>query len=206
MRTTIAPAASLRSRQGQRQIRGAGLCIVGLSVAVLGLFSAAAHAQDGVATYESPINGFSFQYPADWQIGPIPVEVSTGNVIERVGLSAPDGAIGLISVIQLNARLSDADVPVLKFELDTAFEAGAAQVGGEVVLGEIFDATDFGLRYLFAYQINFPRDGRVIASRQYAFVLADRQYNIALEADEAGHERHQGVLEGILRSFWVDER
>src|SRR5581483_2424767 len=111
-----------------------------------------------VARYQSTDNGFSFEYPAEWELTPIPVAVSSGNVIESVTMRSPDGAVALINVIQLNQRIPATSVPSVKPELDAVMQAAASQLAGKVVQNDIFDATDYGLPWAFAYQIDYPSE------------------------------------------------
>jgi hypothetical protein len=159
-----------------------------------------------LATYESPLNGFSFDYPAHWQVGTVPMQVSRGENVERVAVVAPDGTIAQVTVTQLARRISDADVPVLKLEFDNVMQYLAEQIGGEVVHAELMDGSEYGRRYIFAYQIDYPRQSQTIESRHYSFMEADRQYSVVMEADASRQMAHAGVLEDMLASFTVEPR
>jgi hypothetical protein len=172
---------------------------------LLASLSGAVHAQEP-ATYESSLNGFSFAYPLHWEIVPVGMQVSTGENVERVAVRAPDGTIAQVSVTQLARTLTDAEMPVVKIEFDNVMQYLAEQIGGEVVHDELMDGSEYGRTYVFAYQIDYPRQSGTIESRHYSFIEADRQYSIVMEADASRQMRHAGILEEILSSFAVEPR
>ena len=160
-----------------------------------------------LATYESPTNGFSFQYPTSWRTAPAEVEVSIGNTIERVAYVSPDQAVILIvSVTQLNARVSEAEVPRFKSEFDSVMQQIAQQVGGTLVQSDLVDGSDVGRRHLFVVQFEYEELGDTIQSRQYHFFEADRQYTIVLEGEAEDQDVHAETFDGVLSSFTVQPR
>jgi hypothetical protein len=160
-----------------------------------------------LATYQSPNNGFSFQYPTGWRSVSPELEVSIGNTVERVAFATPDdAAILIVTVTQLTGRVSDADIPGLKPEFDAVMQRVADLAEGTVLESELIDGSDVGRRHLFVVVFEYEDLGDVIQSRQYSFFEADRQYTIVLEAEAPDQEVYAGALDGVLSSFRVDAR
>jgi hypothetical protein len=175
-------------------------------VSVVLLASVPAGAQE-LTTYTSSLNGFSFGYPADWQTGPVTMGVTAGETIERIGVQAPDrSAIIVVTVSQLTRRVSDADIPSLKPEVDGMMRQAASALHGELIHSDLINGSAYGRRYLLVFELDYPEGRQITRSRQYSFFEADRQYTAVLEATVENQTRYAGLLEAILGSFVVQPR
>ncbi|MBI4318117.1 MAG: hypothetical protein HY675_06480 [Chloroflexi bacterium] len=190
--------------------RKIGAVLVPALIALMALFptwaevgmprAVAAAATVPMSHFESRDNGFGFDYPADWRsVNPSSFAATAGSsALEDILLQTPDDARVLVSVYQLNTRIGDDELPLVKDQLDNVMSAVAGQLGGSITYAQDFR---IGPHRGFEYWVQFERDGQAMESRQRNLFVDDRQYVVALETDAAGQTRYAGAVEQLVASF-----
>ena len=185
-------------------------------VLVLVVLLAAGCGGDGDSTtggdnvYTDPDYGFSFVYPADWQLqeGDSSDVTAGGSATTSVGVFDPEGAVAddtfidlvQLSVYELNVAVEESMMPDIQAEVEqvlASLESQAADIQTVEALSEtkVGDVPGFEVTY------SFSKGAAPVTSTLYFLFDGDLEYQLTLQAATENWEKNAPIFEALVSSF-----
>ncbi len=157
-----------------------------------------ANASNTPGQYKSRNHGFAFRYPTAWKV--TKAQEGIGQEMEDI-LIQPEGVADAgmgITLRRLNMSIDNPVDPKIKKELDQALAGAAESIGGKVISSK---QSNIGKLRGFEYLLSYEVDGKPYRSKQFHFIVEDKQYAIRLETPQSNLNEYQKALTQVLRLF-----
>lgn len=164
----------------------------------------------GVKTYTSADYGFSFEYPAGWQLKEgTTAEVSSGSAAKSsVTAYDPKGAVAddtyidlvLASVYELNMTVDESMLPDIRAEVEGVLGDLESQAPDMQVVEALSDAKVGGIPG-FSITYSFDKGGEPTTSTLYFLFNGAVEYQLALQAATKNWEANTPVFKAVVSSF-----
>jgi hypothetical protein len=161
----------------------------------------------GSTTYVDPDYGFSFDYPAGWNLEKF--DAAQSNALRDIAVGDPDGASAggrgvdgvVISLRRLNQAVDESLLPDVKPELERLFTDMQSQNETWQTLEPLTQTTVAGLPG-YVTTASFDFDANTPAMTTY-YLLFDGQiqYFLVVQAAAENWEKDQGVFDALIASF-----
>jgi hypothetical protein len=164
-----------------------------------------------VLTYENADYGYSFEYPADWQLAEIDVAQSSsdGNLLGAVSVGDPNGAmvdatgldLVMLRVYQLNYAVDESMLPDILPEIESVL-ADLQSQDQSWKLEQALTETSVGGVPGYQTSFSFDWDADTPAKTTSYFLFAgDIEYQLVFQAASDNWEEDQAVFNAFLASF-----
>jgi hypothetical protein len=161
-------------------------------------------------TYTDDTYGYSFAYPASWDIQKeTDVEVTAGaSSAGGVGVFNPAGAkvgdiyidLMLVSVYKLNVTVDDSNLDEIKTEIEAVLESIESQGTDMQRVEPLAETTEAGMKgYKATY--TFSKDGAPCTSTLYFLFDGDMEYQLTTQAATENWEADQPIFDAMIASF-----
>jgi PsbP-like protein len=161
-------------------------------------------------TYKDAAYGYSFEYPASWQIqtGAGSDVTAGGTSAGGVGVFDPKGAktgstyvdLMLVSVYKLNATVNDSNLPQVKSEIETVLKSLESQATDMKQEKPLAQTTAAGMNgYDVTY--SFTKDGTPCTSTLYFLFDGNVEYQLTTQASNDNWATDQPIFDAMIASF-----
>ena len=193
-------------------IVSAMLVILALSLPACGSGGSATTAANAaeVKTYTDPDYGYSFAYPASWQIQQdTSVDVSAGGTVAgSVGVFDPEGAkagdtyidLMLVSVYKLTITVGDSNLAQIKSEIESVLQSLEGQ-GGDMKRERPLTETSAAGMTGYEVTYSFTKEGVPCTSTLYFLFNGNMEYQLTTQASTENWEADQPIFKAMISSF-----
>ncbi|MFH0916388.1 MAG: PsbP-related protein [bacterium] len=179
-----------------------------LSAAILA--GACGSPASGVKTYTDADYGYSFQYPASWEVqeGDSADVTAGGSAAGSVGVYDPDGAVAgdtyidlaQISVYKLNATIDDSMMPAIKTEVEAVLASLESQASDMKTVEALAETNTSGMSG-FKVTYSFSKNGAPTTSTLYFLFSGNIEYQLTLQAADTNWEAKRPAFDALVASF-----
>ncbi len=177
---------------------------------VVGCGDSGDSAASGAKVYTDPDYGFSFEYPANWQIqeGDSSDVTAGGSATTSVGVFDPEGAVAddtyvdlvQVSVYELNVAVDESMMPDIQAEVEqvlASLESQAANIETVEALSEttVGDVPGFKVTY------SFSKGDRPVTSTLYFLFDGGLEYQLTMQAATENWEKNTPIFDALVSSF-----
>ena len=161
-------------------------------------------------TYTDATYGFSFQYPATWQISDDTSTDATAGATAggRVAAYDPDGVSAndiyldllMVSTYKLTVTLTDADIPSLESEIRTVLDGLESQAVNLQVISPLAQ-TQIGSLLGYTAMYTFDKEGVPCTSTLYFLFKGDMEYMVTIQAADENWASNQDTFAAMVATF-----
>ena len=161
-------------------------------------------------TYTDSASGFSFKYPAAWDIdtGATTDAHSGGTSTSSVGAYDPNGTqaggvfidLMVVSTYKLNITVTDDLIPSLQSEIQTVLDGLEGQASSIQIVAPLAQTERAGLK---GYQVTytFDKDGVPATSTLYFLFKGDMEYQVSIQAATDHWDKDQAIFAAMVAGF-----
>jgi hypothetical protein len=162
--------------------------------------------------YTNEEHGFSFDYPAAWEIKDDLTEQTSagGNSIFSIGAFDPDGTVAndtlldgvVVNLYQLNVQVDDSNLADIRAEMEGML---AGMESSQEGLSTIAPLEDIKVGSLPGFKVTyaFPQEGVPLVSTLYFLFQDDVEYQVIVQSAEELWEDLQPNFDTVVKSFAV---
>ncbi len=164
----------------------------------------------GTKTYTDTDYGFSFDYPADWQLqeGDSSDVTAGGSAAKSVGVFDPEGAVAddtyidlaQVSVYELNLTVDESMMPEIQAEVEQVLASLESQATDMETIEALSEAKVAGMSG-FKVTYSFFKSGAPVTSTLYFLFSGDIEYQLTLQAATENWETNAPVFAALVASF-----
>jgi hypothetical protein len=164
----------------------------------------------GDKIYTDPDYGFSFGYPADWQLqqGDSSDVTAGGSATVSVGVFDPEGAVAddtyvdlaQVSVYELNVTVDESTMPEIQAEVEQVLGSLEDQTA-DIQIVEALSETEVGGMPGFEVTYSFSKGSAPVTSTLYFLFDGSIEYQLTLQASTDNWEKNTPVFEALVSSF-----
>lgn len=164
----------------------------------------------GTKTYTDADYGFSFEYPADWQLqeGDSSDVTAGGSATKSVGVFDPEGAVAddtyidlaQVSIYELNLTVDESMMPEIQAEVEQVLASLESQAT-DMETVEALSETKVGEAPGFKATYSFSKNGAPVTSTLYFLFSGDIEYQLTLQAASENWEANAPIFEAMVASF-----
>ena len=164
----------------------------------------------GALTYTDSTSGYTFHYPAAWQVDPGTTAgasagataTSSMGVYDPNGASATDGYIDLmlVSTYKLKVTVTDTVLAGLEGEIQTVVDSLTGQLADSQTVAPLAQTEAARMK---GYTLTFTatKDGVPITSTLYFLFKGDVEYQLTIQASTADWEKDKAIFAAMIASF-----
>jgi hypothetical protein len=161
-------------------------------------------------TYTDPKYGYTFQYPATWEIdsGTTTDVTAGGSATSGVGAFDPNGTVAngiyvdlmVVSTYELNITVTDSMIPGLESEIQGVLSSLQSQATDAQVVSPLAPTEAAGLKgYSVTY--TFTKDGVPTTSTLYFLFKGNLEYQLSTQASTVNWDKNQAIFAAMVASF-----
>ena len=161
-------------------------------------------------TYTDSKYGFTFQYPAAWQIdsGATTDATAGSSATRSVGAFDPSGALAnqtyvdlmVVSTYELNITVTDAMIPSLESEIQGVLSSLGNQTSDAQIISPLAPTEAAGLKgYIVTY--TFTKEGIPTTSTLYFLFKGNMEYQLSTQASTVNWDKNQAIFAAMVASF-----
>ena len=184
--------------------------LVCASLLLLAFMSACGSPATGVESYTSEDFGYSFAYPAAWELRKADsANVSAGGTAaDAVGVFNPEGAVAQdtyidlaqVTVYKLKEAVDASMMPQVRSEVEQVLASLESQAP-DMQTVEPLSETTLGGTSGFKVTYAFSQNGTPTTSTLYFLFFGDTEYQLTLQAATQNWGANQSVFTAFLASF-----
>jgi len=183
------------------------VCVLVLAAVIVGACGSTA---TGVKTYTDTDYGYSFEYPAGWQVqeGASADVTAGGSAAASVGVYDPKGAVAQdtyidlaeVSVYKLNVTIDDSMMPEVKSEVESVI-AGLESQASDMKTIEALAETTVGGMSGFKITYTFSKNAAPVTSTLYFLFSGAVEYQVTVQAADENWSAKKPAFDALLASF-----
>jgi PsbP-like protein len=160
--------------------------------------------------YTDPDFGFSFEYPADWQLqeGDSSDVTAGGSASTSVGVFDPEGAVAddtfidlvQISVYELNVTVDESVMPEIQGEVEQVIASLESQAADIQTLDPLSE-TKVGDMRGFEVTYSFSKGSAPVTSTLYFLFDGNLEYQFTAQSSTENWEENVPVFDALISSF-----
>ncbi len=161
-------------------------------------------------TYADTTYGFSFQYPATWEVsGDTSIDATAGaSASGEIAVFDPNGVssngiyldLMMVSTYPLSVTITDTDIPALESEIQNVLSGLESQGTNVQVLSPLSQTQLGGLKgYTVTY--GFDKEGVACTSTLYFLFKGDKEYMLTIQAANQNWESNQDTFAAMVATF-----
>jgi hypothetical protein len=160
--------------------------------------------------YTDPDFGFSFEYPADWQLqeGDSSDVTAGGSASTSVGVFDPEGAVAddtfidlvQISVYELNVTVDESVMPEIQTEVEQVIASLESQAADIQTLDPLSE-TKVGDMRGFEVTYSFSKGSAPVTSTLYFLFDGNLEYQFTAQSSTENWEENVPVFDALISSF-----
>ena len=187
-----------------------GLVLLTATFAVGACGSSGGSAGSDLKTYTDADYGYSFQYPAGWEVqkGDSADVTAGGSAAGSVGVFNPDGAVAgdtyidlaQVSVYELNVTIDESMMPAVKTEVEAVLASLESQASDMKIVEALTETTASGMSG-FKVTYSFSKNGAPATSTLYFLFTGNIEYQVTLQAASENWEADKPLFDALLASF-----
>jgi len=184
--------------------------LVCASLGLLAVLSACGSPVTGVKSYTSEKFGYSFAYPAAWELRESDsADVSAGGTaVDAVGVFNPKGAVAdktyidlaQVTVYKMTQAIDASMMPQVRTEVERVLASLESQAP-DMQTVEPLSETTVGATSGFKVTYTFSQNGTPTTSTLYFLFSGDTEYQLTLQAATESWSANQPVFAALLASF-----
>ena len=187
-------------------LMAAGLAACGSSSGGTGTTAGSADTK----TYKDADYGYSFEYPASWEVqaGTSSDVTAGGTSAGGVGVFNPQGAktgstyidLMLVSVYKLNTTINDSNLAQVKSEIETVLKSLESQATDMKREKPLTQTTAAGMKgYIVTY--SFTKEGAPCTSTLYFLFAGNIEYQLTTQASNDNWAADQPIFDAMIAGF-----
>ena len=207
------PLKENRPPASPRRLASVALLVCLLMLAMVGVAacgSGGGESSSDLKTYTDADYGYSFQYPAGWELkkGGTADVTAGGSAVSSVGVYDPKGAVAedtyidlaQVSVYKLNVNVDQSMMPDIRAEVEQVLASLESQ-SPDMKTVERLSETNVGGMPGFQVTYSFTKNGAPTTSTLYFLFKDNLEYQVTVQAATQNWQAKQAVFKALVASF-----